>query len=90
MEEVVFKALLFNTKFTRIENFIQEVIDNNNDIEITYEDVKESILKLILYRFIKVDNSLPQENCILKGANFYEAKRLGGVNSWLEKKRAIA
>ncbi|RBW57243.1 hypothetical protein DS884_11720 [Tenacibaculum sp. E3R01] len=88
MEEVVFKALLFNTKFTRIENFIQEVLDSNNDI--TYEDVKESILKLVLYRFIKVDNNLSPENCILKEANFYEAQRLGGVNSWLEKKRAVA
>ena len=49
MEELVFKALLFKTKLIKIENFIQEVIDTNNHIELTYEDVKESIIKLVLY-----------------------------------------
>ncbi|CAM1341821.1 hypothetical protein [Tenacibaculum amylolyticum] len=88
MEEVVFKALLGNAKFNTIENFIKEVIDTNQDGTVTYEAVKESIFKLILYRFIKVDNS--GNNCILKETNFYQAQELGSVGSWLAQQRAYS
>ena len=87
MEEVVFKALLSDTKFNRIENFIQKIIDNNKHTDVTYETVRESMIKLVLYRFIKIDRTSTQD-CILKEPNFYQALELGGVDSWLEKQRA--
>lgn len=88
MEELVFKALLGDAKFNTIENFIKEVIDTNQGDTITYEAVKESIFKLILYRFIKVDHS--ESNCILKETNFYQAQELGSVDSWLAQQRAYS
>ena len=85
MEEVVFKALLSNTKFSRIDNFIQEIIETNNGA--TYEGVRDSIIKLVLYRFIKIDANASND-CILRESNFYQARELGSVSSWLEKRRA--
>ena len=87
MEEIVFKALLSDNKFNRIENFIQEVINTNKNNGATYEEVRESLIKLILYRFIKIDTKASND-CILRETNFYQARELGSVNSWLENKRA--
>ncbi|CAM1360370.1 conserved hypothetical protein [Tenacibaculum sediminilitoris] len=87
MEEVVFKALLTDTKFNRIDNFIQEIIDTNKKNGATYEDVRESLIKLVLYRFIKIDPTSTKD-CILREDNFYQARELGSVSSWLEKQRA--
>ncbi|CAL2085153.1 hypothetical protein [Tenacibaculum sp. 190524A02b] len=87
MEEIVFRALLGNTKFTKIESFIQNILDSSSS-EVTYEAVRESIIKLVLYRFIKVNPNTTKEDCILKESNFYEARQLGGVAPWLEKRRA--
>ncbi|MGG6231465.1 hypothetical protein [Tenacibaculum sp. SDUM215027] len=86
MEEEVFKALLTDTKFNRIDNFIQKIIDTNKHTNATYETVRESIIKLVLYRFIKIDPTSSQD-CILKEPNFYQALELGSVSSWLEKRR---
>ena len=90
MEEIVFQELLGNTKFSNINHFIASVINKYTAKEVTYEDVKESILKLVIYRFIKVDNSDSTSHCISKEDNFYEAKELGGVNSWLAHKRSLS
>ncbi|TDQ29957.1 hypothetical protein [Tenacibaculum caenipelagi] len=87
MEEIVFKTLLSDTKFSRIENFIQDVISSNKNNGATYETVRESLIKLILYRFIKIDTNASND-CILKEPNFYQARELGSVSSWLEKRRA--
>ncbi|WP_417784722.1 hypothetical protein [Tenacibaculum sp.] len=86
MEEVVFKALLTDNKFNRIDNFIQEVINANKNNGATYESVRESIIKLVLYRFIKIDTNASND-CILRESNFYQARELGSVSSWLEKRR---
>ncbi len=88
MEEIVFKELLKDTKFCKIEYFIKSIVVNNLSREITYEEVKESVLKLILYRFIKIDIT-SKTDCITKEDNFYEAKELGSVESWLEQKRSL-
>lgn len=90
MEEIVFKELLAETKFSDIEDFIISIVDKYASIDVDYEDVKESILKLVLYKFIKVNNSSSTEDCIIKESNFYEALKIGGVYSWLERKRSLS
>ncbi|CAL2080040.1 hypothetical protein [Tenacibaculum sp. 190524A05c] len=89
MEEIVFKALQGDTKFATIENFINSIIVDNSNEDLTYEEVKESIIKLVLYQFIKVDNTSTAD-CISREENFYQAEELGGVNLWLEQKRALS
>lgn len=86
MEEVVFKALIEDVKFSKTEDFIQNIIETNAIEEVTYEAVKEAVLKLILYKFIKIDNS-SSKDCIIREFNFYQACELGSVNSWLSQKR---
>lgn len=86
MEEIVFNALLKETKCKDIEEFIAEIVANNESV--TYEEVRESILKLVLYRFIKV-NTKATSDCIYKRTNFYQAQELGSVNSWLERQRRL-
>ncbi|MGG8497719.1 hypothetical protein ACQY1Q_15015 [Tenacibaculum sp. TC6] len=88
MEEVVFKTLVSNTECIQVDRLIREVIVTNSDLGVTYDEVKESIFKLILYKFIKVKNVASKGNYIQKEQNFYQARELGGVSSWLEKKRA--
>ncbi|REH43895.1 hypothetical protein C7448_1121 [Tenacibaculum gallaicum] len=84
MEEVVFKALLTDTKFNR--QFYSKIIDTNKHTNATYETVRESYIKLVLYRFIKIYPTSSQD-CILKEPNFYQAIELDSVSSWLEKRR---
>ncbi|WP_075344306.1 hypothetical protein [Tenacibaculum agarivorans] len=86
MEEIVFRALANNKKFNSIENFIQEIITSNSMDGITYDEVKEAIYKLVIYRFIRVDMS-SSENCIVREDNFYGACELGGVQSWIDHRR---
>jgi len=87
MEEIVFKALIFKTKNIEIESFINDVIDTNKDLNITRDDLKNSILKLVLYKFIKVKSTLPKGNYIYKERNFFKAREVGSVHLWLEKQR---
>jgi hypothetical protein len=87
MEEIVFNALQENRKFEKVENFIMSIVHSSNDASITYDAVKESIIKLVLYRFIKVHHAT--DNCISKESNFFQAEELGGVKRWLAEKRSL-
>ncbi|WBX75848.1 hypothetical protein PG911_14510 [Tenacibaculum ovolyticum] len=87
MEEIVFKALIFKTKNIEIESFINEVIASNKDLDLTKDALKDSILKLVLYKFIKVKPTLPKGNYIYKESNFFKAREIGSVHLWLEKQR---
>lgn len=87
MEEIVFKALIFNTKNIEVDTFIDEVLESNHEEDITKEDVKEAIIKLVLYKFIKVKKVPPKGNYIYKENNFFKARELGSVDRWLEKQR---
>lgn len=87
MEEIVFKALIFQTKTIEVESFIQEVVTTNSNIAITPEDIKEAIIKLVLYKFIKVKSIPPKGNYIYKENNFFKAREMGSVQSWLEHHR---
>ncbi len=87
MEEIVFKALIFKTKNIEIESFINELIDSNKDLNLTKEDLKDALIKLVLYKFIKVKTTLPKGNYIYKESNFFKAREAGSVHLWLEKQR---
>lgn len=87
MIEVVFKSLVFKTKHIEVNRFIKEIIDNNN--ESTYNEVKESLLKLVLYKFIKIKDKSNQGLYIDKENNFFKARELGSVNKWLEHQRLV-
>ncbi|SED12454.1 hypothetical protein SAMN04489761_4348 [Tenacibaculum sp. MAR_2009_124] len=87
MEEVAFKVLSETQDVIKVDNFVRQVIDFTNNSEITYEDVRESIFKFMFYRFIKVENTSAEENYICKEQNFYQAKKLGSVGSWLKEKQ---
>ena len=56
MEEVASKVLSESQDVIKVDNFIKHVIDFTNNSEITYEDVKESIFKLMLYKCIRIQN----------------------------------
>ncbi len=88
MEEVAFKVLTQTQDIIKVDNFVRQVIDFTNNSEITYEDVRESIFKFMFYKFIKVETTSTEENYISKEQNFYQAKELGSVGSWLKQKRA--
>lgn len=89
MEEIVFKALIFNTKNIEVDSFIKEVIETNNELNLTSQDIKDAIIKLILYKFITVKNIHPKGNYIYKENNFFKARELGSVDCWLEKQRFL-
>ncbi|CAL2101485.1 conserved protein of unknown function [Tenacibaculum sp. 190130A14a] len=87
MEEIVFKALIFNTKHIEVDTFIKEVLEANSQEDITKEDIKEAIIKLVLYKFIKVKKVPPKGNYIYKENNFFKARELGSVHQWLDQQR---
>ncbi len=88
MEELVFKTLAEGKEFGNIDNLINYIVQNSHNDEVTFNEVKESVLKLILYRFIKVDTSNEVKG-IIKEDNFYEALEIGGVSPWLKRKRSL-
>ncbi|MFY7671019.1 hypothetical protein ACOSP6_07995 [Tenacibaculum sp. MEBiC06402] len=88
MEELVFKTLAEDIEFSNIDSLISHIVENSYNEEVTFNEVKESVLKLILYRFIKVDNS-NETNCIIKEDNFFEALEIGGVSPWLKRRRSL-
>ncbi|AUC15207.1 hypothetical protein BTO06_08680 [Tenacibaculum sp. SZ-18] len=89
MEELVFKTLATGKEFSNIDNLINDIVKNSYNVEITFDEVKESVLKLILYGFIKVDTSNEVKG-IIKKDNFYEALEIGGVSPWLKRKRSLS
>lgn len=89
MEEIVFKALIFNTKNIEVDTFIKEVLDTNSAEHITKEDIKDAIIKLVLYKFIKVKSIPPKGNYIYKENNFFKARELGSVHRWLDEQRLM-
>ncbi|OSY87674.1 hypothetical protein WH52_09565 [Tenacibaculum holothuriorum] len=87
MIEVVFKTLIFKTKHIEVNRFIKEITENNS--ETSYNEVKESLLKLVLYKFIKIKDKSNKGLYINKENNFFKARELGSVNKWLEQQRLI-
>ncbi|WP_442266318.1 hypothetical protein ACSIGC_00975 [Tenacibaculum sp. ZS6-P6] len=87
MEEIVFKTLVNRKKYTSIDHFIAEVMNNNHKDEFSYDGIKDAVFKLIIYGFITVDTT-SIENCIRKENNFYKAKKLGGVGEWLKYRQS--
>lgn len=87
MEEIVFKSLIFKTKHIEVDSFINDVITSNQELNLTKEIVKEALIKFVLYKFIKVKNINPKGNYIYKENNFFKARELGSVKSWLDKQQ---
>lgn len=86
MEELVFKLLIKKSGLIKVDQFIEQVMFNANNAEITYEDVKELIFKFIFYKFIQIKNGYAEERYIIKKQNFYYAKECGSVTAWLDEK----
>lgn len=87
MEEIIFRALQGEHRYSTIDNFIQRFLQSDTEGRFNYEMVKESLIKLVLYRFIKIEPEA-QHDCIIKRTNFYQALDLGGVSTWLAYRRS--
>ncbi len=87
MIETVFKALIFKTKYIEVNNFINEIAEENSNIEDAHNQVKESLIKLVLYKFISIKDKSPKGSYVFKEHNFYKAREVGSIETWLDKQR---
>lgn len=89
MIETVFKALIFKTKHIEVDNFINEIAKENNNIKDVHDQIRESLIKLVLYKFISIKEKSPKGNYIFKEHNFYKAREIGSIETWLENQRCF-
>ncbi|MBA6155359.1 hypothetical protein H3Z83_02295 [Tenacibaculum sp. S7007] len=87
MIETVFKALVFRTKYIEVDNFINEIAEEHSNIEDAHNQVKESLIKLVLYKFISIKEKAPKGSYVFKEHNFYKAREVGSIETWLEQQR---